>query len=329
MKLKTIARSLTGIAAGTLLLSFGAHASLTTFQTFVGNYGVSSDGWGGTDQNGTLSANIPAGATIVGAYLYSAMYSTPATQGDVTFNGTLINNWDQSVTNNIEPSYPDYFRTGREDVTSIVQAGYDGLGGTYNYSVTEHDSRIDGESLIVVYELASLDVSTVAILDGGAALGGDTTQVNFADPLDTSDPAFFAEMRLGISFSCCSQASNVTVNGSTLTNNAGSNDDGELVANGSLLTMGGDNDDLLNTNTYDGDDERYDLTPFVSNGDTSINIFTNNPSNDDNIFVALFHVKGEAGFNEPPPNVPEPAALSLMAGGLLLLGATRRRRKTA
>ena len=325
MKLKTIARSIAGIAAGTLLLSFGAQASLTTFQTFVGNYGVSSDGWGGTDQNGTLTANIPAGATIVGAYLYSAMYNTPAAQADVTFNGTLINNWDQSVTNDILPSFPNFFRTGREDVTSIVQAGYDGLGGSYNFSITESDARIDGEALIVVYELASLDVSTIAILDGAAALGGDNTTVSFADPLDTSDPGFFAEMRLGISFSCCSQASNVTVNGSTLTNNAGNYDDGENEANGSLITMGGDNDDLLNTNTYTGDDERYDLTPFVNNGDTNINIFTNNPSNDDNIFVALFHVSGEATIT----NAPEPAALSLMAGGLLLLGASRRRRRTA
>lgn len=323
-----IIRSLTGIAVGSLLFTFSVHASLTTFQTFVGNYGVSSDGWGGTDQNGTLTANIPAGANVVGAYLYSAMFGAAAAQGDVTFGGTMINSWDQSVTNNIEPSYPNYFRTGRKDVTSIVQADYDGLGGAYNFSVQEHDNKIDGESLIVVYELASLEISTVAILDGAAALNGDDTQVNFSEPMDSSDPAFFAEMRLGISFSCCNQKSTVTVNGDLLTNSAGNYDDGENQADGSLITMGGDDDDLLNPNNYTNDDERYSLSGFIVDGDSAINIHTNNPSNDDNIFVALFHVKGEAGFNEPPPSgVPEPSTLFLMAGGLLVCAARRGKNK--
>ena len=68
------------------------------------------------------------------------------------------------------------------------------------------------------------------------------------------------------------------------------------------------------------------------NGDTSILIETMNPSNDDNIFLAVFHVLGEAGINEPPPNaeVPEPGTLSLLAiGGAAALRKIRRRRKAA
>ncbi|TAA45761.1 PEP-CTERM sorting domain-containing protein [Corallincola spongiicola] len=306
-----------------LAVSGMASASLTTFQTFTGNYGVSSDGWGGTSQSGTISASVPAGATVVAAYLYSAMYSSPTAMADVKFGDTTINNWDQEYVNPIPPSLPNYFRTGRKDVTALVKPTIDGgPGGVYDFSLQESDSRTDGEALIVVYEMAGLELSTVAILDGGAALDGDTTQVNFSDPVDTTDPAFFAEMRLGISFSCCNQKSNVDVNGQLLTNNAGNWDDGEVQDNGSLITMGGYDDDLLNPNDYGEDDERYNLVPFINDGDSNITVDTDNPSNDDNIFVALFHVKGEATFTQ---DVPAPAPLALL--GLSLCGLFARSRR--
>ena len=64
-------------------------------------------------------------------------------------------------------------------------------------------------------------------------------------------------------------------------------------------------------------------------GDTSILVETNNPSNDDNIFLAVFHVLGEAGFTDPT-EVPEPGTLSLLAiGGAAALRKVRRRRKAA
>jgi hypothetical protein len=70
------------------------------------------------------------------------------------------------------------------------------------------------------------------------------------------------------------------------------------------------------------DDELYDLSPFLENGDLDFSITTQNLSNDDNVFFLGVHVTAVA--------VPEPAtSLLAAAGGLgwLAVGIRKRRRK--
>ena len=300
-------------------------------EALVGSYGLSTDGFGDTDNDGTISAFVPLGATVERAYLYSATNGTSAntTLGTVTLGGTAVTFFDQ-WTNDILPFLPNFFLTGISDVTSIVKPTIDaGAGGTYNFSVTESLDATDGEALVVIYSLASLPTATVAILDGTQALAGDSFTANFASPLDPAEAGFFAEMRLGISFSAEPQSSNVTVNGTLISANAGSNDDG-FVANGALMTVGG-NDDPFSTPlpTYANDHERYTLVPNIALGDTSITVDTVNPSNDDNIFLAAFYLSGIAGINEPPPQngVPEPGTLLLLGSGLVGLVGYRRTKR--
>ncbi len=320
---------LAALAAG--LVSGSANAALEPFQSFVGNYGVSSDGFGSTGNSGTISAQIPAGSTIVAAYLYTATYSTSGTP-TASLNGTAAS-YGPRVGNGTACCN---LASHRADVTSIVAAAYDGSGGIYDFDYDEGSlgGSTDGSALIVVYQNASLPTSTVGILDGWASVTGDTTSINFAEGLDPSEAGFFAEMRLGINFSCCGQQSRVEVNGQLLTEAAGNYDDGLQQANGSLFTMGGFDDPFSPDNpSYEDDHERYDLSGYVSNGDTTIKVDTQNASADDNIFLALFYVSGEAGINEPPPDVeppgpsvPEPGTLLLMGLGLIGIGASRRRR---
>lgn len=330
--IKSIGCALVVAAAG---MATSAQAALESFQSYTGNVAVSTDGWGGSSGVGVISASVPAGSTVVAAYLYTATYSTGAVPTAVTLEGSPIA---------YDVSYPNAtaccsLSSHRVDVTSLVQGVVGAGGGVFDFTVSEgvNNAIIDGHALVVVYENPSLPTATVGILDGFASVTGDSTAINFADPLDPTDPGFFAEMALGIGFSAPgspNQSSRVEVNGQLLTENAGNYDDGENLANGSLITVGSFDDPFSPANpSYDEDTERYDLTPFVQVGDTTIAVDTFNASQDDNIFLATFYVSGIAGVNEPPPpptnEIPVPAAVWLFGAGLAGLGAASRRRKKA
>lgn len=327
-RLKTLAAVVAGLALAAF--STNASASLTGFQTYNGTYAISTDGFGSTTNAGVISASVPAGSTIVAAYLYTATFGTSATPTTVMLDGNSIT-YDVSIPN---ATACCTLASHRSDVTSIVQASVGMGGGVFNFNINEgaNGGNIDGSALVVVYSNPALPEATVGILDGFADVTGDTTSINFAEPLDPSDPGFFAEMALGIGFSCCNQRSRVEVNGQLLTENAGNNDDGNAVQNGSLITVGSFDDPFSAVNpSYTDDHERYDLSSFVMMGDTSITVDTINASRDDNIFLATFYVAGIAGINEPPPppnpnEVPIPGAIWLFGAGIAGLGAARRRK---
>jgi len=325
---RLLSRSLVVAALALAFLPGQADASLTTFQSYTGTVGYSSDGFGSLDNSGTISASVPLGSTVLAAYLYTATFRNPTNAGiGSTFNGNLVA-YGPAVPN---PSSGPccLLSSARADVTGIVASVVNGgPGGVYNFTVTEASASQDGEALVVVYSNPLLPVATVGILDGYSNVNGDATAINFSNPLNPAAPGFFAEMIIGDSFSCCGQKSTIQVNGTTITNNAGNNDDGLQVADGSLITVGSFDDPFSPLLPAYGDDkEKYNLVPYITLGDTSINVFTQNPDATDNIFLAAFHVSGIAGINEPPPTVPDQSDTMLLLGlglGVIVAASYRR-----
>jgi hypothetical protein len=309
---------------GVLLFVLGqgtAGASLVVFKQYNGKVGYSSDGFGSLSNAGTISASVPVGSTVLNAYLYTSVFLNPTNAGvGSTLNGNIVA-YGSAVAN---PSSGPccLLSSARADVTGIVKAIIDGgPGGIYDFDLTEDSTSQDGEALVVVYSNPALADASVGILDGFSNVLGDTTSIDFADPLHPGDAGFFAEMIIGDGFSCCDQKSTIQVNGTTITDNAGNNDDGAVVQNGSLITVGGFDDPFSPLlPSYADDHERYNLVPNITDGDTSIKVFTRNPDATDNIFLATFYVSGEAGFHT---GVPEPASALLLGAGLLALAGRR------
>lgn len=358
-------------SAFTLGSASSAFATLTTFQAFTGNVGVSVNGGGSllnTLPNG-LTAEVPAGSTVIAAYLYTSTYGgIGATAGSIapqgsaggTFNGTTVN-----YTALIPNSSDAGLQAGRTDVTSLVKAeinpsGNLAVGGVYNFAVTEsNSSNQDGEILDVIYSNPSLPTQSIGILDGSSASSGDASSINFS----SSPAGSTVYMSIGDGFSYDlgggGQFSTITVDGSSLTQAAGNCDesqDGGLppnptsCANGDLITAGvlGLNADGSINTTYSNpftpigdtniqtDHELYNISSLINpaNGNT-INLTTTNSSFDDNIFMEVFDASGLAGFNAPPPPpvnqgpVPEPSTLSLLGLGMSSVGVIIRKRRAS
>jgi hypothetical protein len=268
--------------------------------TFVGKGGYSSDGIGQTEPGGTVQAEVPAGSTVKYAFLYGTYNTNDPNEGQRTIR---VDSTDVVTTKISEVSF---LSTTRADVTSLVAAKVGSGGGITNFQINSDPGNLDGVALVVIFSNPALPQTTVAVLDGSASQTGDTATFNFAQPIDKTQPGFNASLTLGSGFSyqgaeghVCGpieQFSTVNINEQLLTNCAGSYDDGEGVDD-ALLTVGGVGDSLDNPTPPDApatDDELYNLVPFLKNGDTSLEIKTSNPSQDDNLFLAVIATSAQA-----------------------------------
>jgi hypothetical protein len=285
--------------AGLTLVTMG---SIVPVVTEVGKVSVSLDALGTNNAaGGMIHVQKPDGATVKVAYM--AVATTGFTgyrlaAGDVQIDG---NSYVWSIETSSSISSWNYWG----DITSLVKPKIDSASaGLVSFNITEANTlAIDGEILVVVFNDPSQTTdNTVVLLFGAQDVAGDTFHIGLAQPLNLSDPNLQLDFSLGISYGyqdnyATGQYSIVDVNTVRMTTSAGGEDDG-AGENGALITVGGIGDSNANpTNAYAtpinfrDDDELYNLLPFVTNGDTTINVFTQNPSFDDNIFFAALNLK--------------------------------------
>jgi len=279
--------------------------SIIPHATETGKISLSVDGLGVYPGNsGTIQVEKPAGATVRKAYMAAAttgFRNHKLVTGDIQIDGVGVA-WDVETSSSI--SSWNYWA----DVTSIVKSKIDSAPiGRVDFTITEPSAdsyNIDGEILAVIFDDPNQATdNTIVLLFGAQAIGGDTFAIGLAEPIDTSDPNLVLDMSLGISYgyqlSGVQQYSIVNVNGDRLTTSAGGQDDAVVItmSNGALLTVGGLDDSNANPpnpyatpTTPRSDDELYNLIPSVSDGDTAITVYTQNPSNDDNIFFSSLYL---------------------------------------
>lgn len=279
-------------------------------------YSVTGRVYLSTDAAGTNSPNIgvdvekrTSASTVRAAYLLAA--STGFTgyvpgDGDVLLNSTTVNFDESTLIANSISSY-----NIRADVTSIVKPLLDAapVGNTTMFLSEPNSSQMDGEVLVVVFDDSNEPETSINLLYGAQATGGDQFNILLATPVQASNPAQQLSMSLGISygFQPSGQFSQIDVNGVRLTTSAGGQDDGEP-ANGALVTVGGLGDSSSNPSNpnagdFDGcaeavaprcDDELYNLKALLADGTTAVTVNTLNPSNDDNIFFGSIVSRGTA-----------------------------------
>jgi hypothetical protein len=312
-----------GTAAFTPEFLTAAATGLNTSYVFTGNGGYSADGLGQNGTGGTIQADVPAGSSVKKAFLYGSYFSSAggspdATERTIDFDGTSV----ETTTIGTFQGHDSYvLTTTRADVTDQVAAKIGSGGGITDFVVNSDPLNLagvslDGVGLLVVYANPDLPIRTVGILDGSADHAGSTTTFTYPSPLEKGE-GFSATMSLGIGFSfqgggesssICGtgspQSSLVDVNGTRLTSCAGNFDDG-VGEDGALITVGGVGDDTANPadpmqQPFDGaaervqDDELYDITSFVDDGDTGLTLTTSNPSQDDNLFLAVVQMSAQA-----------------------------------
>ncbi|MDC1205470.1 hypothetical protein N8083_01325 [Candidatus Pacebacteria bacterium] len=291
------------VLAGVTVYSFGIHhvsAELNPVFQEIGKISVSVDAEGNNDiAGGTIQVDKPQGTTVKKAFMLASSFSGRVIEdGDVSLAGTPVV-WSLTEANSAFAANDDFFYSVFADVTEIVKPAIDAAPtGILDLTVVEQNTdTIDGTILVVIFDNPNVtEDQSVILLFGAQSTGGDIFYVDFTEPLDATTEQI--DMGLGIGYSYqntsgTNQVNIIDVNDMRLTSSAGGEDDGGSY-DGALITVGGigDSNDNPEPNDpsggFDSDDELYDLLPFINTGDKQIKVFSQNPSNDDNIFFSYF-----------------------------------------
>ncbi|MFZ4505941.1 MAG: hypothetical protein ACOYNK_06295, partial [Microbacteriaceae bacterium] len=252
--------------------------------------------------------NRPAASSVVAAFLLVSTNAVATAPTDVKVNNAAVTFTHKANETTSGSDFTNYLA----DVTTNVKAFLDASGpGVFDIPIdngvnqTSDGPFITGDALVVIFNTPGAPLASIVLNFGTSAVSGDTFALAY--PSLTLPQTADLQMSIGDAYSYgADQNSVITVNGQTLTNHAGHFDDNSMFVAGqpepwaaedpALITVGGVGDSLTNPSlsapwSTTADDELYSLSPFVAVGDTTITVNTNNASNDDNLFMALFYLK--------------------------------------
>lgn len=238
---------------------------------FVGPYSLSVDG---TFNTGTVNIDKPAGAKVHAVFVMSIDqpdFAGPAS--DITVDGIAVT-LDNTETSTTLLGRENINRWG--DVTAELRVHIDGLAdGANTLTLSEVTPASSNGSLIVVVWDDPAKSNSLAALNFSSLRTSQGSNVSIpVSTIDTSDPNFGLQMGVAIGHSTGSgsEITTVRVNNQVVTNSAGGADDG-IATVGELITVGSPGEPST-PNNLANDHEVYDLSPFVADSDTSIDITT-------------------------------------------------------
>jgi RHS repeat-associated protein len=333
MKLKHLFLRVFLVSMFLLLIPWQANAALSKLDDFfpdifpiTGHFSISVDAGGSNDSFHTIEVEKPNDdATVHKAFVLAASHSfytfpekRTINDGDITINGNPII-WNERFFQDIPfENNEKFFNNVLADVTDIVKPIVDDAPADerFKFTFTEVGTYdISGEILVVIFNDPTAPKQTISLFFGGQKVKGETFVITLAEPINPSVDGSKADFGLGMSYGGQNDVeinfTNVKVNSIEVSASAGGGDDthAKVHGPGTLITVGGLDDSIENPpRESDGkpipanrnprtDDELYSLLPFVSPNDTSISVFTENPSNDDDIFFAYFVLSGTAIVN--------------------------------
>jgi len=287
-----------------------------------GHISISVDGLGTVIAGGgNIQVSKPAGATVRNAYFFASSHNltggSEIFDGDILLNNQAVN-WDLREFNGLTLD-PTFFHNVFADVTAIVKPTIDAAApGMIDLPVVEQNTAdVNGTILAVIFDDPNqTSAKGIVLFFGGQATTGDTFQIDLSEPFEPGEPVTLG-IGVGHGFQTTTgtpMVNLIDVNGNRLTSSAGGEDDGEST-NGALITVGGIGDSADNpepfapSTHFRTDDELYSLNPFLQSGDTQVEIFSVNPTDDDDIFFAYLVTSSPAAIL---PDVDPPGPTSLL-----------------
>ena len=247
----------------------------------------------------------PAGATTVNKifiyYAHTLLAGSELGPNAITINGVNPNLSTYTSSGSSLVGYCRYREVSTSATALVNTLNTLTAGTTTAISVSEggNSSKIDGVGILVLWNVPSKPLGRFVIQMGSLITGPAPAAQSFVvNAIDKTLPGFTAIMGVGISFSTGNLDSNYQLSQlkigaasptAIVTSRAGGYDDGVL-ANGGLITLGGYGDSA----TSNDGDELYDVSSFLTNGQTQISYSLKDVDNtyDDYINVVYFTSTG-------------------------------------